>query len=375
MRDVSYMQNSNGRITVFCEQLPDKGFIDAEKVRNVCSIRVKTRGEKLQAGRPGNDVDVLYATGEREVISRTQLAKEFRHSNGKKIVIQTLRNGQKYLATRNMSGKEAYKVLKLPDNCTGSLRGNPVSSGTYLVCKANDDGSPNKDTMYTVSPKMFRKMFKVPMQAVIKRHLHKPSNRQFGLFNPRRLAEVRGRAPRNHMGEFDMFENNTPHVRADSIPRSINLGTGLHTAMGNSQSPVVPVTPMNRTPVSPNNMQRPANNMQRQAPQNIRRPINQNVMQQHVVNTQSTPGAEQHKKNPYKYTITHRIVSMTNNALIGFVVKEISSGQSKQLTTLQVHQLCEQKLVDNVMMVRKDNGVKFLKGNNMRIENLPQVLA
>lgn len=347
MNNVDYMINNNGNIIMFCEQLPDKGFIDAIKVRNVCMVCLRTIKQKKQTG-GGPDVDVMSITGEQEVITRKQLMDNYVHCNGKRINVKFLRNGHKYYVYNVCRQPEPYKILKIPENCKGSIGTKEAKAGSYIVCRANEDGTINRQTMYIVSEKMFKKCFRIPIQTIIKKHLYKNTNKSFGLYNPQKLAEVRGYHKQNSIKNVERAYNQNI-----STPHQISLGTGIDIGI--------------QQPIKMTTIQKPVNMANKQI-------ANTQVTKNQPVKTQVNT-VTQENKTQYKYTVTHRILGASNCALLGYVVKEISSGKSKQLRPQQVMTLCENHLIDNVMLVKRDNGIKFLKGNNMRLESLPHIIG
>lgn len=354
MNNVDYMQNNNGRISMFCEQLPDRGFIDAVKIRNICMVRIySAKYKKANKIESNQDVELIQASGERSMITRKELTQNFVHCNGRRIILRRLRSNYKYYVYNMYNQGEMYKVLRIPNNCIGTLGSKEVKPGHYIVAKAGQDGTVDKTTLSIVTDKMFRKSFKIPMQAIIMKHMHGNPNQEFGLYNPNRLAQVRGYHKQNSISNI---ERSYPQNRQ---PRhEINMGTGLENIMDEE----VNLSKINKPVEMPNIG----------SIRNTNKPVTQKPITQ---NKQQSTTTENNTKLGYKYTITHRIISSVNKGMVGFVVKEISSGKSKQLTTQQVMQLCEKRLVDNVMLVTKESGMKYLKGNNIRIESLPQVIG
>lgn len=362
MNSVDYMQNNDGNITMFCEQIPDKGFVDAIKIRNICMVCIRTIAQKKQYGGGGPDVDLISVSGEQSTITKKQLQSDFVHCNGKRIKVSFLKTGHKYYVYNVCKQPEPYKVLKLPDNCKGSIGTKEARPGSYIVCRANEDGTVNRDTMYVISDTMFKKCFKIPIQAVIKRHMYRNANRSFGLFNPQRLAEIRGFNKQNSIQNIERS-----YAQNKNKQHTISLGTGIDMGIENNVSG--PIT----MPGNDSNIQNKVVRMPNILPnRQIVKPQQQQPVRQ---SSQIASNNTENNKDQYKYTITHRVLSSTNSALLGYVVKELSSGRSKQLGIQQVMTLCERHLVNNVMLVKRDNGIKFLKGNNMRIESLPHILG
>lgn len=358
-----YMQRSdNGSILFLCEKLPDKGFIDAVKICDVCRARLLTRAEKKALGQPGRDVELVSFTGEKEIVSRSQLSSSYKHCNGKSIKIRNLSADKRFYVFKFVNPTN-YKVINIPNNCSCSIGGNNVTGGNYLVCLSDGQGNPIRDTMHPVTAKMFRKMFKIPMQSVIKRHLGSAPNKSIGLFDRDRNVTSVGRS----RAGFNPANNSRVAGNAPSRQYSVSLG---------SEGDFSSVTP--NIPRAPQQRQQPAASAPVQSQNNVRNMNNAGNASNRLkaqFGSNLNNQAEQQKESHFKYTAVQRIISIHNNSLIGFTIKELSTGKVKQLQYNQVYKLCEAKLVDNIMLVRRENGVSFLKGNNIRIESLPQVIA
>lgn len=78
-------------------------------------------------------------------------------------------------------------------------------------------------------------------------------------------------------------------------------------------------------------------------------------------------------KSKYKYRVYQRITNMEKK-VVGYAIEEIATGRKKNITTKQLATLCSMKVVENVMLVTRDDGTKFLKGNCIKLENIPSVL-
>jgi hypothetical protein len=319
MAGLSFVQQgNNGNVHFTCEEIPEHGFIDAVKVRDICKIKMLTRQERAERNWTQEDVMVKSATGQQTYINRKQLVSNYTHIDGKKITIPYLKSGKVYTVCSNISTN--YKVMKLPNNATAAFNGSKVQPGSYIICATNQDGSIDKNSMTIVSDKMFRKMFKIPMQDVIQRNMGRTPKKRFGLFEQRNRYSTPARRikPRIDTSEIGMNPNNI-NIPTKSNPTNIVF---------NKQS-------MGMAGI----------------PQSI----------------------EQESK--YKYRATHRIVDMSSHKLLGFVIQEIKTGKQKQFDVPNVTKMCEQHMVENLMLVRSEKtGIRFLKGNGMRIESLPEVI-
>jgi hypothetical protein len=112
-------------------------------------------------------------------------------------------------------------------------------------------------------------------------------------------------------------------------------------------------------------------NINKQPSQNVKQPITANAT---AVN-KNPIHLQKEAESKYRFTVLNRLMDMNNKA-VGFTVKEIKTGNTRQLTTQELSKLCEMKLVDNVMIVKKEQtGQKYLKGNGIIINNLPKILV
>lgn len=304
MSTQNFMQkNQNGIITMICRNIPEHGFIDAIKIKDICKISIMTKEQK--AGRRGeHDVKVIKVTGEREIISRNQLRNNYLCSNGKKIKLAFLNSGKEYIVYRNCN--ENYKVIKIPENCVGNFSNKKIKPGNYIVVPVNNQGEMDREKMGVVSASLFKKSFKIPMQEVIKRNIGKGS-KAISLFDK----------PRN----------------SNSMARPISLG-----AETNIKPPSISSTPIQ---------------------QKINTPIQ---------------NKDNESNSKYKYTVINKIHDY-NNKHVGFTVSDLKTNKIHQVTIVQLSQMCESKLVDNVMLVTKATGQKFLKGNGIEIKKLPVVMV
>ena len=322
MSITDYMkQGNNGQVNILIDKLPSKGFIDAIKVRELCKARILHGNERVGIKSGSPDVKLVSVTGETHMITRAQLAKNYRLPNNKKIVIAFLKNNTNYVVTRYC--QDNYKILKLPDNCIGNFKGHQVESGSYLVCKQDEQGNMDMNTLNVVSPYIFKKMFKVPMQPIIKKHMQGNGNKIFGLFN-----------------------NKTDK---NSRPNGISRASfGLHNE----------VPSKNYNEIKPNKIDSSELGLN---------PRDFNVV--------SLNNRIKQQESKYKFRVINNVMSMQNpKQQIGFTVQEIATGKIRQCGINQVVQLCNQKLVENVKLVQTERGTKYLAGVGVVLKNLPQVL-
>lgn len=315
------MQGNSGRLQYNCDQIPDGMFIDATLVRELCKVKLMTRQERrsMRAGCP--DVQVQSILGVKKNITREELSRDYKLFNGQQVKMKFLRTDKQYNMFRLC--EENYKILKVPDNDIVSFRGQQrPSQGSFVVCKAAEDGTLDKSTLHIISAKVFRKAFVIPNNEHIKSAV---ARRQAGVqqkrFNPYMYKPIR---------QHSNVMNIQPDIPASAFQHFNNT----------ENNGVAEATPMSRSVVK------------------------------------NVAGTAKNSDNKYRFTVTHQIMSVNDpNKQIGFVVKELSTGKTKNLPISNVVKLCEAKTVDNVMLVTKQNtGLRFLKGNGIVLKNLPKVL-
>lgn len=320
----SYLSQSNeGIIIVNCATVPSKGFLDAVKTKDIAKIKFLSRTEKESNGSfisGGPDVRIQSLTGEYRLISRRELVSNYVHASGNRIKLAFLKNNKEYLVVGTC--RVHYKIMKLPNNCVALLpNGKKSSRGGYIVAMEDENGQVNRDTIAAISTKMFRKMFRVQMQAPLKRAME-PSNPK--------TKKV-----------FTMFSKNRPVKSLKTFTPSFNSNElGMNPANINIES----VNDNKQT----QNMWKPSSGIRGKA-------------------------STQQNNIQYKYKATHKVVDM-NKKLMGYTILEIKSGKTRNLTPLELSSLCERKLVENVMLVTNQQGNKFLKGNGCVLNNLPEVI-
>lgn len=339
MGNHDYMSLGNkGVISINCVSVPDKGFLDAVKTKDIAKIKILSAKDKelMEDYIPGGpDILVHHITGEREYMRRSDVSKKFMHASGNKIKMSVLKNDKWYIVY--CITKTPYKVMKLPNNCSAMLPdGSPAKRGAYIVCMQDPNGQVIRETMKDIPPNVFRKMFKIPIQPVIKRHMEGNGSKLFTLFNGNRQNRNNfNRTVQNHVPEFDSSELNMN-------PGNINIPT-----VGETKT-----TPTFRPKVSFGNSGG----------------AKKSFGSLNTGNTNNTP-----VQNKYPFTVVSRLTDMDGH-LVGYVLKEIKSGKTKNVKPNDLAKFCAAKAVDNVMLVTREDGVQFLKGNGIRLENLPAVL-
>lgn len=344
---LSYIDKTNIQIDLM--EVPDSAFIEANKVVDVCMATILSRDKNKQLVRGGPDVQIQSASGEKGLISRKQLCSEFRHASGKKITMAYLKHDVQYVVYRQL--EKTYKVLKLPSNCRGVIGTRVVKPNSFIVCQSDGNGALLKDTISVVSPKVFRKMFKIPMQEVIKRHMGGQGNSDL-------IPGSTKRKPTLKSSDLGKINTQTP----------ITTNGGLRMGVG----------ALNKQPVDVNSLPKANVTVSINKPNTQGSGVNRSAFRDKLMaqaNSGNNGQSGQSGQTKYLYRATHRIVGMNNKNILGFVIQEIASGKSKQLTLDNVKLLCEQRKVENLMIVQKEGtNLKFLRGNGIRVESLPEVI-
>lgn len=324
------VQDFDGTINIKTDLVPDKGFIDAIKTKNIVKFRIMSPKTKkaTESYKPGGpDVVVSHITGETQVIYRKELVKNYLHASGNKIRISILKDDKQYLAYNICN--EKYKIIKLPNNCVATLpNGVKTKSGYYVLARVNEAGQIDKNSITMISPNIFKKMFKIPPQEVVKRHLGRKSKsgKIFKLFNKDKQDKLNQRKREQIKPKFNSAE-------IGMNPSNINVAS-----VNDKPSNTVWKPTMNR------------------------------------VNREIVPNKPNSSNSHYKYRVTSKVIDIEGR-MLGFAVQEIATGNTRNLKVNELTQLCMNKLVENVMVVRNQRGNMYLKGNGCSLESLPQVIA
>lgn len=306
-------KNPNGTVSIQCNNIPDYGFIDVVKVRDICKMRMLTRAEKKLNVHGSPDVVMQSITGEQYRISRIQLITNFGLLSGGKIILASMHSDKIYTVSRVCM--EPYKALQLPNNYIGLLNGVEVPKGSYIVCKVLADGNIDRANAFPISSEVFHKVFKVPMQEAIAKH-------------------------RNH-------SKNTQQP----IPEQFN------------KKPTVSISKQPSQPIpkqAPVALQKPA----------VQQPVRPTQNRAVSANINHEPINKQHE---YRYRLTQRILDQDRN-LVGFVVLDKKTGRTQNTSIKQVLDMCDAKVIENATAVTKDGGIKYLRGKGIELRSLPPAL-
>lgn len=309
--------SNSGKVEMDCGNLPDKCFIDAIKVKDICSARILTRKEKEQLDPGTPDVVLRRLAGGNKSITREQFCNNYKHSNDLGITMAFLKSNKNYIVYSNCN--EKYKVMQIPGNCVAYFCGKPIPPYSYVTIPVGADGKLERENTQVVKRDMFRKMFRIPMQPVIERHLNDGGRKEVTLYD-------RNRKPVT--------------TQNSNVSMKLNINNKPKVALGKKEVNTVEVA-------RPQNINNATNNADR-------------------LNNLAS------RNNKYKYTVVNRIVDM-NNKPLGFTVRELKSGIQKPLKDRDVAELCSRKEVNNLMLVNR-NGRYHLQGNGIVMENLPKVI-
>jgi hypothetical protein len=327
-------KGNNGGIVIDCNNVPDKAFLDANKTKTIAQARIMTKEEKASSPDfvPGGpDVILKYSTGERKLITRKELTSNFTHSSGNKIIIPFLKSNKQYYVYSNCS--EKYKIMKLPENCIAILpNGTKSKPGCYIVAKEDANGQVDKSTISSMSPKLFRKSFKVPMQPAIQRHMNgggSKSSKSFKLFNRDSKPMMNTQAPMKSRIDTSEIGMNPANIHVSSINDT-------------QKAPTTWTPTMNG---------------------------NHNIK----VNTQKTPLQPKAEVNKYPYKVTASLVDIEGRQL-GYILQDNKSGKTRNVKVTELMQLCKAKTVENVKLVQNTSGKLYLQGNGCSLTNLPKIM-
>lgn len=333
-------QTGDREAEIYVDRLPDCAFINAIKSVDICTARLLSNAERVNIQRGGPDVEIISMDGDKGLVTRQQLCSQFTHCSGRPIKLQYLRTNVKYTVYRVCN--QTCRVTKLPNNCVGKVNNKNIKPGSFIIKGA--DGKLN-----VLSPKLFRKAYKIPLNDVIKRHMHGGVSRDFNIDNIYK-SESASRA--RVMNEFG---GNVP------TPMQIN-------------APVQPqmTMPQPQEQIQNNFRMGNSNNSMSSSSGTFQKP-NAKPFSMGPAPSQKTNQAQQPTGAPL--TVIARLVNM-NKQLVGFMVVHKNTGQKKQMQLSQVKALSKEHKIDNLMLVTKEGtNVQYLRGNGIVIQNLPEILV
>ena len=161
-------------------------------------------------------------------------------------------------------------------------------------------------------------MFHIPENEVITRNIGKGNQE----FNP---AETKNRRRNSNR------VNNSPHKNKNVVTPDFGLNEDAFAQM--------------------------ASEIQRQPS----KPADTSIIKNNPANTDRVAPTNQ------QYTAIGRL--MQNGVIAGFVIQN-SKGATRNVTKQEMMQLCQRKMISNVVLSRKESGAYYLRGNGIRIDML-----
>lgn len=330
-------------------------FLPAINLVEIARVRVLSFEERKRK-KPGSpDVEVFPLIGKPYLISRKELSSQFRYTNNFRVRANGLSPKQKYVVYRKTN--RPVWVLKVPkyiaiDN--GNIKANTRTgaSGDYIVCLAGQDGEIDLESASVVRAKTFRKMCVIPyaasiMKAMRSRRKMRPQEflRQ-RIFHSTEIAS--STSSENFSGVASVLQksgNTENHVR--SVPQQrVNI-----------QRPTR--VPTQSKPIDPEDGFRQLSQAWRSgasSPQNgqMARP--------------TEPSTRNNGKPSLKFVAQ---LCNSQGIRVGFVVMQVS-GAKKKVSNGTALNLASAGLVSNAEVVSNNpGGDPFLRGNGVRLSDLP----
>ena len=327
------VQTGSNSAEIYIDKLPDCAFVNAIKTVDICTARILPASERAELQRGGPDVEIVSMDGEKMLVTRQQLCSQFTHCSGRVIKLKYLRTDTKYIVYRLCN--VTCRVTKLPNNCTGKIGNKSIKSGSFII-----KGADNK--IKVLSPRLFKKAYKIPLNDVIKRHMHGGISRDFAMNNIYKSQSESKARLFNDFGKqrVQPMQINVPKQPMMTMPQPQEKATNAFKQQ------------INKTQSFDRQ-----NNLFKSAQQT----------QQNQRSTQPQTGAP--------LTVTARLVNL-NKQLVGFMVLNKATGQKKQMQLAQVKGLSREHKIDNLMLVTKEGtNIQYLRGNGVIIQNLPEILV
>lgn len=296
----NYMRlNQDGSVSFSVDNYRGNSFLKAVKIRDIAHMRILSKEERSALDNKINDVQLVHASGEIDFISRAELVSRYRFLNGQKITMAYLKNSKRYTVVSDCN--KEYGIILLPNHMHGIFKGKQIPPNSYIIAPMDTNNNIDYDNINIISKKLFRKLFVIPPQNIIKRNI--------------------GR-----------YVNTNIRERARSM-RGMNINMGMQNPY-NSQ--MIQNKPTRNTDTNYNNM----NNVQ--------------------------------PNQRFLYKVLGKVIN-ENGKVIGFLVVD-NKGVKRTLSENKVKELCAKQLVSNLILVRPERGIPFLRGNGISIESLPSYL-
>lgn len=318
------------------DEIPDKVFIPAIKVREIVKARPLKLDEKKQIQRGSADILIKPLIGKQYLLTRDQVINNFKYTNGKKIKTSGWESSKSYVIYTEDNA--TVMVVQIPLNHTvtiGEVTANESNrkSGDYIVCNLDQSGKIDRTSASIVSAPLFRKMCYIPMNEVI--HRYRGSKNRVFDFISNKIKRMNSIIPK------DMTRIADDNISRTSELNRVNTGfTEVQGVQG-----VQGVQNTNRTLNNPNTSTQGVQNTNR-IPNNL--------------NTGATGN---------NLTVVAQIHDAFGKR-VGFVIRA-SNGRTKDINTPAIMQLANKGLLSNVTLVDNPHGGKFLRGIGMQLDNLP----
>ena len=330
----NFLSKQGHKVVFNIDNMDDKGYIQAIRLRNIVNFRLMNKEEKTEPGCP--DVIIESMFGEKYTITREELIKRYVFITGKKISMAGLKRNIYYKAIISDNTPVYYFIV--PDNALGIIGNKKVPKGAVVAYLGDSDGNIDKSTFGVMQYNTFKKMCATPMTDKIRRN----ASRKYKLFS---------------IYDKKLMESNKPNsykILVSSI--RANGCNPLHMAKPSVNRAVQ----VNRQPVNSN-----------------RQPINVGGQLSNKVQDQSNMATRQMSapvnQSPLMFLAIRRLYN-ADNKLVGYRLKS-NRGTEKNVDIATVFKMCEAKQVKNLVASKTTNAdgtiTRYIRGNNIKIDQIP----
>lgn len=306
-------------------RLDPKMFIPAVMKKEIIKFRVMGRKDiRKHKVKNGKTIVVQSILGQKGVIQKDELTKNYRYLNGNSIELNKLSNKKGYWAVRNQEVDAGVvlvpkgKAIQLPDNRV-------IKSGNYIVFLNNK--------IYPLKMNLFHKCFIIPRSPAIQYVLDKHAEaHKRKLLTAKTTKSNQIEKPRKQLSRVEKMKNIMESVSNSGKPRST----------GNIR-----------------NVERDGYKAEPS------RNIKASVERPRIERPKST-GSNQ----TAKYVAIGRVVE--NGKTVGFVIS--NGSKNKRISKQEMMKLCLDGKITNIEVVKQGDGKPpFLRGNGIKIQDLPEI--
>lgn len=293
------------------DRISSRSFISVTRKRDIQKARIMSVRDRNGLANGASDVHLESPLGEKKTISRKELMQNYVYLSGRKIRISGWKANRDYYVVREDNTRAL--AVQIPRNYRIRVNERVTNSSKgrdYIVCLLGADNTIDRSTASIVSRDLFRKMFTIQRD-------------DFTRFCNDRGYRVRSKREDNE------------HV----LPKKASYNNTIKTTGEVRKIP----------------------------------PVETRVVQANTQRMNRVQNSTKAQSMSTAYEAVGRLIN-SEGKILGFVIKD-GRGMTKQVSKQEMTVLCNKKLVSNLSLAtREGTGTKYLRGNGIKISDLPSTV-